>query len=168
MFLPVIARQVLPGSPWLDLFWPIFGAGITGGALIASRLRTARDLRLRLAACYALQALGIATSLVYPSLAGFALGSLLLGLPFTAISFFGMQEARRLRPAQASSLMGLLTAVYGLGQIVGPPLVAALLSRGRSVGAGFNLSLAIAAAALAAGALLYCMLARCFSVTRPN
>jgi hypothetical protein len=24
-FLPVIARQALPGSVWLDLFWPLFG-----------------------------------------------------------------------------------------------------------------------------------------------
>ena len=26
-FLPVIARQSLSGSPWLDMFWPILGAG---------------------------------------------------------------------------------------------------------------------------------------------
>ena len=26
-FLPVIARQALPGSPWPDFFWPLFGAG---------------------------------------------------------------------------------------------------------------------------------------------
>ena len=161
-FLPVIARQGLPASPWLDLFWPIFGAGVISGALIASRMRPARDLRLRLAACYALQALGIGTSLAYPSLTGFALGSLLLGLPFTAISFFGMQEARRLRPAQAASLMGLLTAVYGLGQIVGPPLVALLLSRSKSLGAGFSLSLEIAAGTLLLGAGIYLVMVRTF------
>ena len=32
-FLPVIARQALPGSPWLDLFWPIFGLGVIVGAM---------------------------------------------------------------------------------------------------------------------------------------
>jgi predicted MFS family arabinose efflux permease len=161
-FLPVIARQALPGSPWLDLFWPVFGVGGIAGALIASRMRPSGDLRWRLAGCYMLQALGIGSSLIYPTLGGFVIGSLLLGLPFTVISFFGMQEARRLRPEQASSLMGLMTAVYGLGQIAGPPLVAAVLSRSTSLGAGFSLSLEIAAATLVLGAALYGVMIRFF------
>ena len=159
-FLPVIARQALPGSPWLDLFWPLFGLGVMLGAIAASRLRSAGDLRLRLAACYAVQAVGVAASLVSPTLAGFALGSLLLGLPFTAISFFAMQEARRVRPAQPTSLMGLLTAMYGLGQIAGPPLAAWLVARSATAAAGFTASLWIAAGLLAGGAVLYVLLAR--------
>ena len=166
-FLPVIARQQLPGSGWLDLFWPIFGTGVISGALIASRLRVRMDLRLRLALCYGTQALAIVTSLVYPSLAGFALGSLLLGLPFTAISFYGMQEARRLKPAQATSLIGLLTALYALGQVLGPPLVASLLTRRATVGAAFSLSLEIAAASLLLGALIYLLLMRIFPAGPP-
>ena len=165
-FLPVIARQALPGSPWLDMFWPILGLGVIAGALIASRLRITGDLRLLLAACYVVQALGIAAGLVSPSLAGFALGSLLLGLPFTAITFFAMQEVRRLQPAQASSLMGLLTAMYGLGQIAGPPLAAALLARSRTPGEGFTLALQIALAALAAGAAVYGVMARVYPLKR--
>src|SRR5205085_4338316 len=112
-FLPVIARQALPDSHWLDLFWPLFGIGVMLGAVAASRLPARGDLRLRLAACYIVQALGVAASLVSPTLAGFALGSLLLGLPFTAISFFAMQEVRRLKPQHSTSYMGLLTAMYG-------------------------------------------------------
>ncbi|MEO7548716.1 MAG: YbfB/YjiJ family MFS transporter [Ramlibacter sp.] len=166
-FLPVIARQALPGSAWLDMFWPIFGLGVIAGALVASRIRRTGDLRLLLAGCYAVQAVGVAASLVSPSLTGFAIGSLLLGLPFTAITFFAMQEVRRIRPAQASSFMGLLTAMYGLGQIAGPPLAAALLARSHTPGEGFTLSLEIAAAALALGAVLYGLMARLFPVSRP-
>jgi len=166
-FLPVIARQALPGSAWLDMFWPIFGLGVIAGALIASRIRRTGDLRLLLAGCYAVQAVGVAASLVSPSLAGFAVGSLLLGLPFTAITFFAMQEVRRIRPAQASSFMGLLTAMYGLGQIAGPPLAAALLARSRTPGEGFTLSLEIAAAALVLGVALYGLLAKLFPPPRP-
>lgn len=158
-FLPVIARQALPGSAWLDMFWPIFGAGVIAGALLASRLRIALDLRLMLAGCYAIQALGVAASLVSPTLAGFAIGSILLGLPFTAITFYAMQEVRRVRPTQASSFIGLLTAMYGLGQIAGPPLAAALVARSATPAAGFSLSLGIAAAALAAGAGAYAFMA---------
>ncbi|HXD40752.1 MAG TPA: YbfB/YjiJ family MFS transporter [Ramlibacter sp.] len=161
-FLPVIARQSLSGSPWLDMFWPILGAGTIVGVLIASRIRGAGDLRLRLAVCYLVQALGIAASLWSPTLAGFAIGSLLLGLPFTAITFFALQEARRLRPAAPAGLMGLITAMYGVGQIVGPPLAAALLARSRHPAEGFALSLQIAAGGLVLGALIYFAMARIY------
>lgn len=165
-FLPVIARSALPGSAWLDLFWPIFGLGVTVGALLATRLPLGKDFRLLLAGCYGVQALGIATSLWSPSLAGFAVGSLLLGLPFTAITFFAMQEARRLRPATAASFMGLLTATYGVGQILGPPLVALLLRHSANAGAGFGLSLQLAASALVVGAVLYAWLLKAHPLTR--
>ncbi len=165
-FLPVIARAALPGSPWLDMFWPIFGFGVFCGALIASRLRVSGDLRLLLGGSYFLQAAGIAVSVWSPSLAGFAIGSLMLGIPFTAITFFAMQEVRRLRPALAASFMGLATAMYGIGQIVGPPLVALLLRRSGSAGAGFTLSLQIAAGALLVGALLYLWMARAYPMRR--
>ncbi len=163
-FLPVIARAALPGSAWLDLFWPLFGAAVTVGALLSTRLRMTGDLRLLLAAGYFVQATGIALSVWLPSLAGFALSSVLLGLPFTAITFFAMQEVRRLRPTTVASTMGLMTAMYGIGQIVGPPLVALLLRRsasaGAGAGAGFTLSLQVAAGALLVGAALYLWMIR--------
>jgi predicted MFS family arabinose efflux permease len=142
-FLPVIARQALPGSAWLDLFWPILGSGVIIGALVASRMRKLRDLRLMLLICYVIQATGVALSLLSPSLLGFALGSLLVGLPFTAITYFAMQEARRIRPQHIASTIGLLTALYGLGQIMGPPMAAYLLAHaapGAVWGAGAGVS----------------------------
>ncbi len=165
-FLPVIAREALPGSAWLDMFWPIFGVGVIAGALLSTRLKVSGDLRLLLAGCHIVQAIGIFTSVLSPSLAGFAIGSLLLGLPFTVLTFLAMQEVRRLRPALAPSYMGLLTAMYGIGQIVGPPLVAWLLKRSASAGAGagvaFTLSLEIAASTLLVGAGLYLWMARAY------
>lgn len=163
-FLPVIARQALPGSAWLDMFWPLFGLGVVIGALLATRIPLSGDLRHLLAGCYFVQALGIAVSIWSPSLAGFAFGSLLLGIPFTAITFFAMQEVRRLRPLSAASYMGLLTAVYGVGQIAGPPMVALLLRHSRSLGEGFTLSLEIAAATLLLGAVMYLWMARVYPV----
>lgn len=163
-FLPVIAREAMPGSVWIDFFWPIFGLGVVAGALLATRIPVSGDFRKLLAGAYLVQATGIVASVFSPSLGGFAIGSLLLGLPFTAITFFAMQEVRRLRPAAAASSMGLLTAIYGIGQISGPPLVAFLLARSHSVGAGFTLSLEIAAAALLVGALMYAWMVRRYPV----
>jgi MFS family permease len=159
-FLPVIARQALPGSVWLDLFWPLFGLGVALGALLTVRLPVHWDRRHLLMVCYSMQATGVLLSVWLPSLAGFALGSLLLGLPFTAITLFAMQEARRLMPQGASTLIALLTASYGLGQIAGPPMVAWLLQRSATAGQGFAVSLQTAAAALGLGVLVFALLAR--------
>ena len=154
-FLPVIARAALPsGSPWPDLFWPMFGAGVAVGAALSTRAPSAWDRRWLLLAAYALQALGIVLGLLWPTPAGFALSSALVGLPFTAITFYGLQEARRLWPQSADSFASLVTAVYGLGQIAGPPLVAWLLAHA-DAGQGFARGLALAAGALVAGAAMY-------------
>ncbi|NUT14110.1 MAG: YbfB/YjiJ family MFS transporter, partial [Cupriavidus sp.] len=155
-FLPVIARQALPGTVWADLFWPIFGAGVAVGAFLATRVGMGHDNRKLLALLYGMQALGVAIAVVLPSVAGFALSSLLAGLPFTALVAFAMREARRLWGPQAPRLMGLMTASYGLGQIAGPPLATALVARS----GGFAGSLACAAAALALGALVFAWMRR--------
>ena len=161
-FLPVIARQVMPGSVWLDLFWPLFGVAVVAGALLSTRISMKTDLRYVLACGYLMQAGGVIITVWLPTPLGFALGSLLLGVPFTAITFFAMQEVRRLKPNNVASYTGLLTAVFGLGQIAGPPLAAWLLSRSASVGQGFNLALEIAASVLVLGALMFVALARAY------
>ncbi len=161
-FLPVIARQVMPGSAWLDLFWPLFGLAVIAGAWLSTRISLKGDLRYVLAASYVMQAVGVILTVWLPTPLGFALGSLLLGLPFTAITFFAMQEVRRLKPHNVASYTGLLTAVYGLGQIAGPPLAAWLLSRSATVGQGFNLALEIAASSLVLGAAMFVGLARVY------
>ncbi len=159
-FLPVIARQALPGgSVWLDLFWPIFGFAIALGASVTLRLPP-WDRRALLVGCYAMQAVAVLTTVYWPTLAGFVLGSLLLGFPFTAITLFAMQEARRLKPHNASTLIATLTAAWGLGQILGPPLVAWLLPRSANAGQGFERALLVAAGALVLGAVLLLWLMR--------
>jgi MFS family permease len=168
-FLPVIARAALPAeSPWLDLFWPIFGAGVILGALLATRIRVSGDLRLVLASAYLVQSIAIGIGLALPSAAGFALGSFLLGLPFTAITYFALQEVRRLRPHQVAATTGLVTALWSIGQTAGPPMVAVLLRRTTGVGAAFTLSLVIAAGALVVGAVVFLVSSRLWPRSAPG
>jgi hypothetical protein len=129
-------------------------------------VRLAGDMRLLIAGAYVIQAVGIGASLVSPTLAGFAIGSLLLGLPFTAITFFAIQEARRIRPLSAASTVGLLTVIWSLGQIAGPPMASLLVRRAGSAAAGFAQSLEIAAGVLAFGALLCVAMSRMYPYPR--
>ena len=149
-FLPVIARHALPiGSAWPDLFWPMFGAALIVGALGAARLPSHWDNRTLLAGSYVLQAIGIVLGIVWPTAGGFALGSVLIGLPFTAITLFAMREARRLHGDTAAGLMGYATAAYGLGQIIGPLVAAPVAAHTGS----FSPALWLAAGALLLGAV---------------
>jgi MFS family permease len=154
-FLPVIARHALPGSAWPDLFWPMFGAALIPGSLFAARLPARWDNRLLLAGCYIVQAIGIALGVVFPTALGFAFGSVLIGLPFTAITLFAMREARRLHGERAAGLMGYATAAYGVGQIAGPLVAAPIAAR---VGS-FAPALWLAAFVLVAGAVGLVLLA---------
>jgi predicted MFS family arabinose efflux permease len=154
-FLPVMARAALPGSAWPDFFWPIFGAAVAVGAFVATRVGVARDNRVMLSWAFAMQAAGVLLGVVWPTVVGFALSSLLAGLPFTAITLFAMREARRLRPDDPAPLMSWMTALYGAGQIAGPPLATMLHRAG-----GFTPSLLVAVAALALGAVAFAWGAR--------
>ncbi|MBN4667035.1 YbfB/YjiJ family MFS transporter [Pandoraea nosoerga] len=148
-FLPVIARQALPGSPWPDLFFPLLGLMVIPGAIIGARAPLAWDNRLLLAACYVMQGAGVGIGIVLPNVAGFALGSVLVGLPFTAITVYAVRECRRLRGDNANGLIGLVTASYGIGQIVGPLVAAPLVAATGS----FTAALLCASGVLALGAI---------------
>ncbi|MEJ2767603.1 YbfB/YjiJ family MFS transporter [Mycetohabitans sp. B46] len=101
-------------------------------------------------------AAGIGLSNASPTVAGFALGSLLVGLPFTAITLFAMREARRLHGERAAALLGYATVVYGIGQITGLLVAAPIAERTGS----FSAALGFALAALWLGAALLVVVAR--------
>jgi predicted MFS family arabinose efflux permease len=140
----------------------MLGIGVAVGALIASRIPSRIDQRWLLVGCYLMQAVGIALSNWIPSLLGFAIGSILVGLPFTVITFFAMQVGRRLHPQAPSAIIGLLSASFGLCQIGGPPLAALLIARAPSTAIGFSWSLNVAATSLVAGAGIYFWMAKKF------
>ena len=95
------------------------------------------------------QAVGIGLGVAWPTQAGFAVGSLLLGFPFTTLTLFALQEARRIRPHAANPTMGLITTVWALGQALGPAMVSGLLRLSDGdAHAAFQRSLLIAATAL--------------------
>jgi MFS family permease len=148
-FLPLIARHAMPGSPWIDLFWPIFGGDVAMGAWLVTRIGLHRNNLRMLMVLYVIQAAGVGISAAWPTVTGFVLCSLLVGTPFLAITSIAMREAHRLRGVHATKLIGVMTASYATGQIAGPLVATTLVERTH----GFGASLGIAAAALLIGAL---------------
>ena len=163
-FLPVMARAALPGSVWLDLFWPLLGLAVACGALLASRIPARIDQRRLLLGCYVMQSLGVVIVNWVPTLTGFAIGSVLVGLPFTAITFFVMHIGRQLHPQSAPAIIGLLSGAFALGQIIGPPVAAAMIARAANHATGFAWAINLAAATLLIGAGLYGWMIKRFAV----
>ena len=155
-FLPVMAKNALPTSIWSALFWPILGVSIAIGSAATAKVPMHSDNRLMMMWCYLMQAVGVVCVIVLPNIAGFILSSIFVGLPFSAIVLFAMRDARRLKGDAASSLMGLLTAIYGIGQISGPPIATYLVTLTGS----FTPSLLVAAGALLLGAILFAVMVK--------
>jgi len=150
-FLPVIARLAIPDAVLLDYFWPLFGICVAIGALLSTRIPVRYDQRILLAISYVMQATGVIVCMAVPSQTGFAISSILLGLPFTAITLFGMREARRLAASNPARLTALMVTTYSFGQIIGPPVATYFAALTGS----FNPALGIAAGALLVGAIIY-------------
>lgn len=96
------------------------------------------------------EAVGVAASVLVPSPAGPLLGGLLLGLTFIMVTSYGMQIGRALAGQSPRRVFALMTAAFGVGQIVGP-IVAGSLAHASG---DFTLASVAAATALVGGALI--------------
>jgi predicted MFS family arabinose efflux permease len=74
----------------------------------------------------ALEALGVAASVLSPGVAGIVIAALLLGGTFMGLTALGLIEARRLASGDPRRTLARMTAAFGLGQIIGPAAAGAL------------------------------------------
>jgi predicted MFS family arabinose efflux permease len=149
-FIVVIVRESTALRPLEPAIWTIVGlAGIPSvwaWTLLANRV----GLFAAYAAACVAEAVGVATSVLATSIPLVILASILLGGTFMAISSLGLAGGRRMAASDPVRVLALLTAGFGVGQIVGPALAGFLRE---STGSYFAPSLAAAAALIIAAAL---------------
>ena len=126
-FIVTMARMDEAGAVIEFLTW--FVAGLAAAASIFAWGPVVR--RLGLATSYPLAlgllALGVVGSVALPPPAAPLVGGLLLGATFMAITAHGLRLGRMLSPDSPRRALGVMTAAFGIGQIVGP-LVAGRLA----------------------------------------
>jgi predicted MFS family arabinose efflux permease len=155
-FIVVIVR----GSPEAvriePVFWLVFGlSAIPSVALWVAVGRHTGVMQAFAMACM-VEALGVFASVAWPGIPGLFVASGLLGGTFMGITALGLIAARDLAPADARRWVAILTAAFGLGQIVGP-IVAGY---GFDLTGSFFLPSMLAVAALVVGAYLALAISR--------
>jgi len=119
-FLPALAREVVDDPRMFGLAWPVFGiAAALSTFAIAWGFSHADRLRV-----WAVSHLVMAVGVVMPSLwltpVTIAIAALMVGGTFMVVTMTGMQEARARAPGNPTSLLGLMTTAFAVGQLAGP------------------------------------------------
>jgi predicted MFS family arabinose efflux permease len=119
-FIVVIVRASPAAAPMEPIFWLVLGlAAIPSVAVwvaVGRRLGVVRAF----AVASVVEAAGVLASVAWPTVTGLFLAAALLGGTFMGLTALGLIAARNLVPDDPRRPMAIVTAAFGLGQIVGP------------------------------------------------
>jgi predicted MFS family arabinose efflux permease len=143
-FLVTIVRASAPLQPLEPIVWIVVGVtAMPSVALWTWAARRLGDARAFACACV-LEALGVVASVLWVAPSGILVAASLLGGTFMGLTALGLIQARGLGHGDPRRTLAIMTAAFGLGQIVGPA----------SAGVIYDLTGSLVAPSLAAGAAL--------------
>lgn len=145
-FLVAIVRQGEAGRLFESVVWLVTGLAILPSVWLWSLVARRRGLSFAFAAASLVEAAGVVASVLVGGHAGPLIGGVLLGGTFMAVTALGLQIGRELAGAAPRRALAVMTASFGVGQILGP-IVAGLIADRTG---GFTMPSLIAAAALVA------------------
>lgn len=143
-FLVAIVRQDGGGRVFEASVWMIAGLAGFPSTWFWQKLAGRIGLYTAYAVSCLVEVIGVIASVVVKGFSGPLLAAILLGGTFIAITAFGLQAARQLAPQAPRRIFAVMTAAFGLGQIIGP-IAAGLLAQASG---NYVLASIMAAAAL--------------------
>jgi predicted MFS family arabinose efflux permease len=151
-FLITIVREtasIRPLEPWV---WVLVGVATIPSVPVWQRLGQRVGLLKAYAVACLVEAGGVAASVEWVSPAGICVSAILLGGTFMGLTALGLMGARELSGGQPQRALGLTTASFGFGQMIGPTVAGVLSEYSGSLRAA---SLAATAALVLAAALAF-------------
>ena len=150
-FLVAIVRQGGAGRVFETMVWLV--AGLSGIPSVWLWQKIAGRIGIYgayIAGCLT-EAVGVAASVTVGGMTGPLIAGVLLGGTFIAVTALGLQEGRQLAPLAPRRVFALMTAVFGIGQILGPIVAGMLAERsGSFVAPSLLAALVLVASAAAA------------------
>jgi predicted MFS family arabinose efflux permease len=149
-FLVAIVRASPSARGIEPLIWLTVGIAAAPSVALWAKAGARFGIRRAFGLACLVEAIGVAASVSWPSSAGALFAAALLGGTFMGLTALGLAEARVLSPANPRPAFALMTAAFGLGQIIGPALAGYLSDRN----GGFVAPSLLAAGALVAAAIV--------------
>ena len=160
-FLVAIVAAMPGLSSYAPQTWIVVGLAAVVAAPLWSALAARMGLAGALITAHVVQAIGIVLPVASQSLGAVFVSALAFGGTFTSISGLSLALGGHAAPRHSARLIGVLTAVFGIGQVAGPVIAGKLAAESGD----FNLALVLAAAAVGFGALLL-LLGQAYAVRR--
>lgn len=150
-FLVTVVRAAPEIARLEPYVWIIVGLSAAPSVALWARLANAIGVLKAFAMACFLEAVGVVASVAWISKAGVVTAAILLGGTFMGLTALGLTAARALPGGDPHRKIALVTAAFGLGQIIGPTFAGFLRDLSGSFVAP---SLAAAVALCIAGALV--------------
>ncbi|SMB90197.1 Predicted arabinose efflux permease, MFS family [Desulfonispora thiosulfatigenes DSM 11270] len=149
-FIVSIAEKTSTFSSDSTFVWMVVGLGAIPSCIIWSTLAKKWGFIKSLVLSMTLQSIGIILPVFWLSQTSLIISALLFGATFMGITTLATTLARQMNPTNSSLIIGYLTAIYAVGQMIGPTIAGILSSYTQS----FNSALISAASVVFLGAVL--------------
>ncbi|WP_260287848.1 YbfB/YjiJ family MFS transporter [Peribacillus aracenensis] len=136
-FIVSIAEKTSSFHNGATLVWMMVGLAAIPSCLIWSLLAKKWGFIKSLVLAMALQSFGIAMPAFWMSKTSFVISALLFGATFMGITTLATTLGREMNPSDSNRTIGMLTAIYAIGQLIGPTLAGALSSLTHDFNAAF-------------------------------
>jgi predicted MFS family arabinose efflux permease len=149
-FIVSIAEKSSTFSSDPTFVWMVVGLGAIPACIVWSTLAKKWGFVKSLVFSMTLQALGIALPVLWLSQTSLIISALVFGATFMGITTLATTLARQMNPQNSSRIIGYLTSIYAVGQMIGPTIAGILSSYTQS----YNSALIGAACVVLIGAVL--------------
>jgi predicted MFS family arabinose efflux permease len=119
-FLVAIVRATPEMQVLERAIWVLFGLAAIPSVTLWTWFAGRVGILVAMALACIVEAIGVAASVLVPSLAGAILASIFLGGTFVGITALGLVGARSLSNSDPARVTALMTGSFGAGQIIGP------------------------------------------------